>query len=249
MRFPVLLRLEFYKSHRQKLFLIEFALLAFLALYFSWDLRKPGDLTQAWMDVLYTMPLMDAMLFPLSIAAIASRLCEAEHKGNTFKLLETMQTPRSLYAAKLVCGILHLALVCVVQALIVLALGTLYGFGPAPLARFLLFALNSFAAALPILLLQMGLSLTLANQLIPLTVGVIGSFLGFMILLFPQAVQLLLPWGYFGVLSQVGMDYNPATRAVNFYWTQPSPVGIILLGVWVFGLLIAGCELFAHKEV
>ena len=90
----VLLKLEFFKSRRLHLFLIEAVVLVLLMIYCPFDFSRMAKAT-GWIDALYTMPLMDALLFPVALAAIASRLCECEHKGSTFKLLDTMMTPQS----------------------------------------------------------------------------------------------------------------------------------------------------------
>ena len=57
------------------------------------------DLVQGWMLLLYDLAMVDAIIMPISVATIASRNCELEHKGTTLKLLETMATPGALYAA------------------------------------------------------------------------------------------------------------------------------------------------------
>ena len=45
------------------------------------------------MLLLYNLAMVDAIIMPISVATIASRNCELEHKGTTLKLLETMAAP------------------------------------------------------------------------------------------------------------------------------------------------------------
>lgn len=249
--FMTLLRLEFFKSRRQHLFLIEGGLFAFLLVYYVWCFRMTKDLSTGWLDAIYTVPLLDGMIFPLCIAAVASRLCEAEHKGGSFKLLETMQSPRSLFDAKLACGAVHMLLLCVAQTLLVVVLGLFYGYGPGgmPVLRLLNMTVLLFGVSMLVFVLQLGLSLLLANQLIPLSVGAAGSFLGFVMALFPQVYQRMLPWGYYCALMQVGMDYDSESRTATYYWSDFDWLGLALLGVWLVAVLALARAAFAKREV
>ena len=44
--------------------------------------------------------MVDAIIMPISVATIASRNCELEHKGTPLKPLETMASPGALYAVR-----------------------------------------------------------------------------------------------------------------------------------------------------
>ena len=97
------LRLEFFKCRRRKIVPVCAALLgAQLIRFVIYLLRQDAQaLSQGWMLLLYNLALDDAIMLPLTVAVIASRSCEVEHRGNTFKLLETAATPGRLYGAKL----------------------------------------------------------------------------------------------------------------------------------------------------
>ena len=97
------------------------------------------------MLLLYNLALIDAIILPLSVAVLASRSCELEHKGGTWKLLETMANPGKLYAAKLVWGALVLAALLVVRTGIFAAMGMALHFpGTVPWVRFGVFTLISW---------------------------------------------------------------------------------------------------------
>ena len=115
-----LLKLEFFKCRRRKILLVCAAVLAAELLWIvSSFLRQDAeDLIQGWMMMLYDLSLVDAIILPISVATIASRNCELEHKGMTLKLLETMATPGQLYGAKLTWG--ALVLLCLWAALFLL---------------------------------------------------------------------------------------------------------------------------------
>ena len=112
-----LLGLEFYKCRRRKILLVCAAVLAAELVWIvsTFARQDAGDLLQGWMLLLYDLAMVDAIIMPISVATIASRNCELEHKGTTLKLLETMASPGALYGAKLACGALVLAALLLVR--------------------------------------------------------------------------------------------------------------------------------------
>lgn len=105
-----------------------------------------------------------------------------------------------------------------------LALGLAMGFpGGTPWGRFVVFTALSWAVSMTLYALQQGLSLRFANQAVALVCGIFGSFVGLMALLFPVWVQRCVPWGYYGLLSLVRMEWDEATRWTAFFWRRPEP--------------------------
>ncbi|SEA21513.1 ABC-2 family transporter protein [Eubacterium aggregans] len=245
----MLFTLEFYKSRRRHLFLVEGCFLFAILFYFGFDMARM-DPINGWMDVIYTVPILDALFLPLTLALVASRLCEAEHKGQTFKWLSTTAKPGAIYDAKWLCGGVHVLLVVVLQTLFLLVMGLLLGFPrPVPLGPLFGYSASVLTVSLTIYSLQYGLSMVFANQMIPLAVGVVGSFIGLFSLYFPQAIQKLLPWGYYGVLAVVGMDWNPATRVIRYYWASYDYLGLALLGLWFIAIFGGFRAIFVRQEV
>ena len=182
--------LEWYKCRRRQVPLVCLGLLGAQMVWMGVFLlrQEQEDLAQGWMLLLYNLALVDAIMLPLTVAVLASRNCEGEHKGSTWKLLETMVTPGQLYAAKL-------------------------GWGTVVLA-----------------------------------VGLCGSFLGLLSLLFPVGIQRCFPWGYYGLLLLVQMHWEEATRITTFSWRTPEPLEVFLLVVWWVAFGVIGYGLFARKE-
>lgn len=247
-----LLRLEFYKCRRRKIVLVCAAVLAVELIWMSvfFTRQDAEDLKWGWMLLLYNLSTVDAIILPLSVATLASRSCELEHKGSTWKLLETMVSPNSLYAAKLDWGALVLATLLIIRSGLFLAVGIVQGFqGSIPWARFGLFTLISWVVSMMVYSLQQGLSLWFANQAAALVCGIAGSFLGILSMLFPPALIRCVPWGYYGLLSLVGMDWNVTTRVTRFYWRWPPATDVTLLFLWMAVFLIVGRILFVRKEM
>ena len=65
---------------------------------------------------------------PVMMAVLASRLWDMEIKGNTTKLLYTLQSRRSLFAGKAVFGVLEVLLVTVLELACVPVLGRVHGY-------------------------------------------------------------------------------------------------------------------------
>ena len=97
--------------------------------------------------------------------------------------------------------------------------------------------------------LQQGLSLRFANQAAALVCGIAGSFLGILSMLFPPALTRCVPWGYYGLLALVGMNWDEVTRVTSFYWRWPQLTDIALLLVWGTAFLLLGRAMFLKKEV
>lgn len=247
-----LLRLEFYKCRRRKIVLVCAAVLAvelvWMGVFFT--RQDAEDLKWGWMLLLYNLAMMDAIILPLSVATLASRNCELEHRGSTWKLLETMASPGSLYGAKLAWGALVLAGLLILRSGLFLGVGIAQSFsGPVPWGRFGLFTLISWAVSMMVYALQQGLSLRFANQAAALVCGISGSFLGILSMLFPPALIRCVPWGYYGLMSLVGMDWNAVTRVTRFYWQWPQFTDVVLLFLWAAVFLLVGRTLFVRKEV
>ena len=119
--------LEWYKCRRRQVPLVCLGLLGAQMVWMGVFLlrQEQEDLAQGWMLLLYNLALVDAIMLPLTAAVLASRNCEGEHKGSTWKLLETMVTPGQLYAAKLGWGTVVLAVLLLARSGLFIALGLL----------------------------------------------------------------------------------------------------------------------------
>ena len=74
-------------------------------------------------------------------------------------------------------------------------------------------------------------------------------FAGLFILFFPQWAQRCLPWGYYGVLLQAEMLWDPVTRNVSYAWLHTAPSDYGLLALWLLVLFAFSYRVFVRKEV
>ena len=75
------------------------------------------------------------------------------------------------------------------------------------------------------------------------------KFLGHPLHALSSSVNPVRALGDYGLLTLVGMDWNPATRVTAFHWQWPEPADLILLLLWAAVFLIVGRTLFVRKEV
>ena len=78
----------------------------------------PDELANGYSALLYSLPVIEAILMPVMMAVLASRLWDMEIKGNTPKLLYTLQSRRSLFAGKAVFGVSEVLLVTVLELIL-----------------------------------------------------------------------------------------------------------------------------------
>lgn len=248
------LRLEFFKSRRRGVLLTALLLVGFEAAWIYLAFRNPSanEIEIGWMELMYQVPALNSIIFPIAAAIIASRLSDVEHKGGTWRLLETIQRPEQLFYAKLLCGAWYLLLSTVLLTGCMLVCGTLLGYAGAPdIGKFELFLLFQFAAALEILAVQLTLSALIRNQMIPLCIGCGGAFIGLLLMFVPlKFMQYLLPWGHASLLYLVYMvHWDRDTRVMELAYLPINwsafmlTVGAML--VWSF----VGGRLLARKEV
>lgn len=244
--------LEFHKIRRRRVWMIVAAMILVQILWSIWGVGRMDthDLSQGWMFFLYQFPLLNTIMMPVIAAVVASRLCDIEHKGQTLKLLNTVMPAGRLFVAKFLCGALYMLAAVLLQLIVIAAVGYAVGFeGNPPLTMLLYYLLFTTAVNLTILLLQQVLSLLFVNQMVPLTVGLIGGFAGLFSMFFPQNLERLLLWGYYGVLMLVGMNWDRATRITDFYYAPIDWAGFITLAVMFCAIYIIGRALFVRKEM
>ena len=248
------LRLEFLKNKRRGLMLTTLLLVGFEVLWIYMAFRNPSanEIQIGWMELLYQVPALNSIILPVTAAVIASRLADVEHKGETWKLLKTIQRTECLFHAKFLCGTWYLLLSIVLLTGCMLVCGKVLGYAGEPnLGKFLLFFVFQLFVALEIFAVQLTLSVLVRNQMIALCIGCGGAFIGLLLLFVPlKLLQYLLPWGHASLLYLVYMvNWQPDTRILELAYLRVNwlafalTVGAVLL--WNF----VGGRLLARKEV
>lgn len=246
---------ELKKIKHRFIWLVYGAVFVVLSLWITWCMSGMdfSDIAgQEYYYLLVSLSLMNSIFLPITLACAASRLCDIELKGNTLKLLCTMQPRHSIYHIKLFLNSLYLLAFSLAETALIPLIGHYFKVTqPLPLLHIGLFFFTTFTVSLVLSILQQSLSLISENQLFPLFFGVGGTFVGIFSAFFPsQSFFLrLLPWDYYFLGCPINMSYDQATRKAT-YFEIPFPkeafFGFLLFGIFLY---ILGKTVFMKKEV
>ena len=248
------LSIELRKTKRRGIWLVLAALYAVMMAWTAYTYTGSGrqHIVYGWRYTIYTAPLLNAIMIPTAIAVFASRIIDMEHKGNTWKLLETVQSKRALYLAKILYGAIGVFLFSAAEFVGLLLMGVYFGFAGAPdLWAYGLFFVQTFVISFNLFLLQMIISLLFSNQAVAICVGLCGSMAGLFLMYLPQwpLLRCIIPWGHYGATMFVGMDWNAETRKiVGFYYMWQDNGAILFIACWFLLLMIGGWFLFKNMD-
>lgn len=208
--------LELYKLKHRKVFLTFLVILGVELLFVFSNygnnknfLNMVSDPTApAWEDLIIGPAAINGLFFPILAAVIASRICDMEHKGNTWKLLEcNNQNRRSIWFCKFTIVSTLMMLAIFIQAFIIIAYGNSMGIvQPLPVRTLLGFVLGTAMITFVVVTIQVFFSLVCTNQLIPMSIGMIGALIGFISTLLPPGIRNILIWGNYAELMVLGQD-------------------------------------------
>lgn len=243
---------EFKKTRHLKTILIPLSFLAvlFLMSAFTYHDATDYEIAQGCASLFYELPLYNCILMPIMLAILSSRLCDMELKGQTLKLLYTLQEKKSFYDWKYLHEAFYLLLFSCGEGLLFPLCKKLFGFTQSVswglICRHVGITLIVGAV---ILTLQHILSLCSQNQILPLITGLFGSFLGLFSMFFPATFARLVLWGYFGAFPIYGMEYDAAARLCTYY-EVPFSTGLFIRFT-LFGIVFYFIcrHIFLKKEV
>lgn len=245
------LSLELSKTKRRGIWLVLAALLLIITLWEGNSMNDARFLRFGWKMMLYNLPILNAVLIPTGIAVFASRIIDMEHKGNTWKLLETLEGKSDLYLAKVFYGLIAVLCFSIAELLVCTAVGLAAGFEGTPdLWAYGLFFVQTFMITFNLYLLQMILSLVFTNQAVALCTGLCGSMAGLFLMYVPQwpILRNIIPWGHYGAMMFVGMDWNKAQGIQGFYYMQQENGALLFVIGWFLFLIIGGWFVFQKMD-
>lgn len=208
------------------------------------------DLSDGYYLALINIATINAICCPILMAAVASRICEIEHKGNNFKMLYTMMDRKKLFQVKLLIGMKYIVLIGLAQFVMIFVLAAEIGFqGSIPWKCCVWIPISGIIMNTALFLIQENLSLWFENQMIPLAFGLFGSFVGIMSL-FIEQIRHMTFWSYYTLLATVNMDWNEIDKTTTFYeipmpWDKIAIVTAVILAGYFFGKRI----LVHRKEI
>ena len=241
------LHAEFQKAHRRHDLPVCLMLPVIVLLWSGYAAPDGGGSTvNAFSALFYSAPVMNAILMPVGMAVLASRLWDVDVKGSFPKLLYTLQSRGSLFAAKAVLGFGEVLLIAVLETVFLLLIGRWKAYTEViPPVQILYFFLCTLAVCTMLFFSELLLAVLLSNPLPALCVGVVGALVGLFSAFMPPVVSLFVPWGYFIPLSSfVLASWDPDTRIAVYGIRDFRP----LLLAWVV-LLAAAFFLFTWRAI
>ena len=177
---------------------------------------SPDELAQGYSELLYSMPVIDALILPVMMAVLPARLWDMETKG-------------------------AVVLLTALQMAGVAVLGKVHGYTEAlPAAQLGYLAVCTLTVELMLFFGEFLIVLRTGSPLPALCVGIVGALLGLFTAFMPPIFTYFVPWGYFIPLSAYEVaHWEQATHTVT-YGTRPWNFGMLAftaaLGVVLFVL-------------
>ncbi|MDQ0177226.1 ABC transporter permease [Bacillus chungangensis] len=244
--------LEFFKLRRKWIFVMVTLFLSveilwtFMSLHISMS-RNPDQ--AGWEAILSTIASMNGLFLPIIAAIVVSRICDMEHKGDTWKLLITSSVKiKDLYASKYISACIVMFYVIILQLISIVGFGIFNKFtGAVPHLLLLQFSVGTMLANMAVLALQQWLSLAIKNQAFALCLGMVGGFIGMTAPFFPTVASSLFTWSYYSILSPVTSHFTDYSME---FVTQQLSLGkaaaIFLMGMIFY---IAGSLHVSRQEI
>ncbi|MDX8361591.1 ABC transporter permease [Cytobacillus sp. IB215316] len=172
------------------IFLGPFGVIALQAVNFGvrYDYLTNYYAADLWGGLLENIQQLATPTLVLGIAIITSMIANIEHQVNSWKQLLALPVSRiTVFSSKLYLSAMLLFLSCLLLGIGSIILGFIFKFGVSiPYIQLLKVSFYPFFAALPILTLQIWLSIVFKNQAIPLTIGILGGVLSMYSIMLPD---------------------------------------------------------------
>ncbi|MEC0368356.1 ABC transporter permease [Paenibacillus chibensis] len=133
----------------------------------------------------------------LGATLIASQIANVEHLNNSWKQLLALPISRAaVFTSKYLVGVIALTVACVLLFAGTIGLGLILGFsaGDIPYLKLLKLSFLPFLGALPMLALQLYLSLTFKNQALPIMIGITAAIATMFAANYPEILPLAWPF-------------------------------------------------------
>ncbi|QKG85400.1 ABC transporter permease subunit [Kroppenstedtia pulmonis] len=150
----------------------------------------------AWTNYFWPVTLI------LGVSILASMLSGMEHDAKAWKAILALPLNKwTPYFSKFLLLFVSLAIFVSFTYMGLIIMGNLFGLGPTPWSLVAVQMFYPFFASIAVMVLQLWLSLTIRNQAIPLTFGILGATLSLFLAYSPSLVLKLFPWAYVPLAS------------------------------------------------
>ncbi|AYV72284.1 ABC transporter permease [Bacillus sp. PK3-056] len=239
------LYVERLKLKRSKLWLLYFigpllgVFLAYINFFKNYDLfMQPGD--NEWIEVWTQVALfMGPFVLPIMVGIYAALVCRSEHIGGGWKQLLALPIKHSeIFLGKFLTVVKMVVITMLILLIFFIGFGYLKGVeGSLPLFTILGFMIRGILACLPLILLQLIISIRAKTFGIPLAVSIIFTLPAIIVASTP--LGQIYPWTQ-PMLAMSPEDESPIQSYLLFY--------TLVIGTFLV-FLIYGLLNFIKKEV
>ena len=203
-------RVEILKMRRLRVLLVTVLLLvASIAISTMelFSLARRGTLdtpsSQPWAALLLSTALFNALTQPIFVAILASRQTDIEHSGAGWNLAATSGlTPGALCRVKLAALTLLIVPATIAQSAVLIVVARSMGLSlPLDAGPWVVYTLLLALVDTAMCAYHLWLAAVVENQLVVMSAGLLGGFIGVYMLLAPPVLARLLPWGYYAVIT------------------------------------------------
>lgn len=181
-------------------------------------IRQEDVLSKGYSAFFYQLPVMNTVIFPAGMAALAGRLWDIEARGNMAQMLFTVQSRGQIFAGKAVRGLWLVLIACAAEIAGLLLIGRMRGYTEAlDRAQLLWLAASTFAVSAMLFFAFLALTARLGSPAPTLAAGLVASLSGLFAAFFPRWLGLCLPWGWYVPLGAMAMGWDRETRLTWFY--------------------------------
>lgn len=192
---------------------------------------------QPWESLLLSTAFYNPMIQPIFVAVLASRQTDIEHTGAGWNLAATSGlTPGALCRVKLAALSLLIVPAAIAESAVLIVIARAIGvslpldIGPWVTYTVLLALVNTAMCAY-----HLWLAAVVENQLVVMSAGLLGGFIGVYMMLAPPMLARLLPWGYYAIITPVTMSMVNGHGAYEY---------ISVPAVWVVGFAALTAVIF-----
>ncbi|SFQ43585.1 ABC transporter permease [Salibacterium halotolerans] len=198
-----------------------------------------------WQLFLYDKQFFLCLALPIGITIAASVIANIEHQAEAWKQTLTFPVPRiKVFLSKFVLLLSGSFLSAVLLMVGMFLFGVVFNFtSEVPWAKIIGDSFFPYIATVPIMVIQLWLSLTIKNQAFSITIGAVSTMGGLFFAL--SSVTKWLPWAYPLNSSTIRMNYNSNTLMLN-----PDLWSVLFLScmLGVVLILLGGIN-FSRKEI
>ncbi|MBB4822997.1 hypothetical protein HNO89_000215 [Sporosarcina luteola] len=149
-----------------------------------------------WRGLIGEVTMLSVPTILIGLTILTSMIANIEHQTNAWKQLVALPVSKmKIFAGKALLSFILLFVSCLLLFFGTIILGLSLRFGTAiPLFYLLKMCFFPFLAAMPFLALQTWLAISMKNQAIPLTTGILGTIVSLYGTGFPDWMPLKWPW-------------------------------------------------------